>query len=592
MPCSVENLCLNILYIQGVYLRKCRQQKNGKEYCYWQLVESYRTERSSRQRVIANLGELDGPTRCGIKQLVTGNHEHVYQASLLGDELPPQWVEIDPSKVKVERVKQFGGAWLGLQLLERLRLVEFMEKAMNSGKEDIPWPVMASVLVLSRLLDPSSELRIAQHLFERTALSDLLGLPVDKVNDDRLYRALDALLPHTEALEKHLKQQLGELFQIDYDVLLYDVTSTYFEGQALRNQKAKRGYSRDHRGDCKQVCIALIVSKCGMPFAYELFDGNRHDSTTVKEIILSIERKFGAADRVWVMDRGMTSEDNIEFLKARGQHYILGTPKSTLHHYEQQLLDDNWDTVHEGLEVKLCPTEDGQETFILCRSAKRHEKEKAMHDRFTTRMEAGLEKIALSCTKRRQNVVMIAERVGRLKQQFSRAAALFDIKVTEQDGRAQISWTKPETSSDWATLSEGCYILRSNITTWSADELWTAYIQLTQAEAAFRIQKSDLSIRPIWHQKTERVQAHILVCFLAFVLWKTLEQMCVQSGLGCSSRIVVDELSQICTVDVVMSTRSGVKIRRRCVSEPTKHQMILLQRLNLHLPKHLKTAEM
>ena len=575
-----------------MYLRKCRQKKNGREYCYWQLVESYRTERSSRQRVVANLGELDGPTRCGIKLLATGNHEHVYQASLLGDELPPKWVEIDASLVKAERVKQFGGAWLGLQLLEKLRLFEFMEKVMNSGKEEIPWPVMASVLVLSRLLDPSSELRIAQHLFERTALSDLLGLPIDKVNDDRLYRSLDALLPHKEALEKHLKQQLGELFHIDYDVLLYDVTSTYFEGQALSNQKAKRGYSRDHRGDCKQVCIALIVSKCGMPFAYELFDGNRHDSTTVQEIILSIEQKFGTADRVWVMDRGMTSEDNIEFLKTRGQRYILGTPKSTLRHYEQQLIEDNWDTVHEGLEVKLCPTADGQETFILCRSAKRHDKEKAMHDRFAARMEAGLEKIALSCTKRRLNVVMIAERVGRLKQQFSRAAALFDVKITEHDGRAQISWTKPEMSSDWATLSEGCYILRSNITTWSADELWTAYIQLTQAEAAFRIHKSDLSIRPIWHQKTERVQAHILVCFLAFVLWKTLEQMCVQSGLGCSSRIVLDELSQICTVDVVMSTQSGVKIRRRCVSEPTKHQAILLQRLNLHLPKHLKTAEL
>jgi len=580
------------MYIQGVYLRKCRQKKNGREYSYWQLVETYRTERGPRQRVVANLGELDGPGRSGIKQLATDNHAHVHQPSLLGDELPPQWVEIDASRVKAERVKQFGGVWLGLQVIERLRLFEFMDKVMPSGKEDIPWPVMASVLVLSRLLDPSSELRIAQHLFERTALSELLGIPTDKVNDDRLYRALDALLPHKEALEKHLKQQLGELFHIDYDVLLYDVTSTYFEGQALSNEQAKRGYSRDHRGDCKQVCIALIVSKCGMPFAYELFDGNRHDSTTVKEIILNIEQKFGAADRVWVMDRGMTSEDNIEFLKTRGQHYILGTPKSTLRHYEQQLLEGNWDVVHEGLEVKLCPTPDGQETFILCRSANRHEKEKAMHDRFATRLEAGLEKIALSCTMRRQNVLTIAQRVGRLKQQFSRAARLFDVKITELEGRAQLSWTMPKTQSEWATLSEGCYILRSNITTWSADELWTAYIQLTQAEAAFRIHKSDLSIRPVWHQKTERVQAHILVCFLAFVLWKTLEQMCVQSGLGSSSRIVLDELSQIHTVDVVMSTKTGVKIRRRCVSEPTKHQSILLQRLGLHLPKHLKTADM
>ncbi len=585
MLCSVENEYENIVYIQGMYLRKCRQNKGGREYCYWQLVESYRPERGARQRVVANLGELDLPSQKGMRQFATGQQTRVYQTSLLEENSPPQWVVVDTSSVTVDRVKQYGGAWLCIQVIDRLHLSGFLKEVMPRGRESVPWHSMALVLVISRLLEPSSELQIAQHLFERTSLSDLLGIPKHKLNDDRLYRALDALLPHKQALERHLKNRLGELFQIEYDLLLYDVTSTYFEGQANRNEQAKRGYSRDHRGDCKQVCIALVVSKCGMPFAYELFDGNRHDSTTVQEIILSIEAKFGSADRVWVMDRGMTSEDNIEFLKTRGQHYIIGTPKSCLKQYEQQLLEGNWDVVHEGLEVKLCPTPDGQETFVLCRSANRHEKEKAMHDRFAACYEEGLEKIAKNCLNRRQDVVTTAQRVGRLKQQYSRASGLFDVKITELDGRAQISWTKLEEWSSWATLSEGCYILRSNMTSWSANDLWKAYIQLTQAEAAFRIHKSDLAIRPIWHQKTERVHAHILVCFMAFVLWKTLEQMCVQSGLGDSPRIVLDELSQIYTVDVWMATKNGQKIRHRTISEPTKHQLILLQRLGLYLPR-------
>ena len=239
-------------------------------------------------------------------------------------------------------------------------------------------------------------------------------MPVGKVNDDRLYRALDALLPHKDELEKHLKDRLGELFEIEYDLLLYDVTSTYFEGLAESNEQAKRGYSRDHRGDCKQVCIALVVSKCGMPLAYEVFDGNRHDSTTVEEIVTSIESKYGSADRIWVMDRGMTSEENIEFLKENGQRYILGTPKSALKTFESKLLEQGWDTVHEGLEVKLCPCPDGAETFILCRSAQRREKEKAMHERFEKKIEAGLTKIAAGCAKKRQKPIAVARRVGKL----------------------------------------------------------------------------------------------------------------------------------------------------------------------------------
>jgi len=574
-----------------MFLRKCRQRKNGQDYAYWQLVESYRTQGGPRQRVVAHLGDMDACGRIGVKEAASGNEDHVHQGRLF-DDSKPRWVEVNTSRVKVERTRFFGGVWLGLQILGKLELVEFLESVMPRGREEIAWSMMSLVLVLSRLCDPSSELYIAEHLYERTALGDLLGVPVGKVNDDRLYRALDALLPHKSELERHLKGTLGELFELEYDLLLYDVTSTYFEGLAESNEQAKRGYSRDHRPDCKQVCIALVVSKCGMPLSYEVFDGNRNDSTTVEEIVQSIESKYGSADRIWVMDRGMVSEENVEFLRENGQRYILGTAKGTLRRFERELLEGGWETIREGLEVKLCPCPDGDETFILCRSSERREKEKAMHERFEKRIEAGLEKITAGSRKRRQKPVAVAQRIGRLLGANSRAAGLFKIDVKEVGGRAEVVWSKVDAWREWSTLSEGCYLLRSNITHWSAEELWKAYIQLTQAEAAFRITKSDLSIRPIWHQHKERVQAHILVCFLAYVIWKALGQLCQRAGLGDEPRKVFDEIAQIQMVDVVLPTRSGVNIRRRCVAQPTKHQAILLQRLGLTLPTHLEIHEM
>ena len=574
-----------------MFLRKCRQRKNGQDYGYWQLVESYRTQRGPRQRVVAHLGDLDECGRIGVKVAASGNEDRVDQSGLF-DDSKPRWAQIDTSRVKVERTRFFGGPWLGLQVLDKLELVEFLDSVMPRGREDIAWSMMSLVLVLSRLCDPSSELYIAEHLYERTALGDLLGVPVGRVNDDRLYRALDALLPHKSMLEKHLKERLGELFEIEYDLLLYDVTSTYFEGLAEGNEQAKRGYSRDHRGDCKQVCIALVVSKCGMPLAYEVFDGNRNDSTTVEQIVESIQSKYGSAERIWVMDRGMVSQENLEFLRSNGQRYILGTPKGTLKRFERELLSGGWETIRDGLEVKLCPCPDGQETFILCRSSERREKERGMHDRFEKRIEAGLEKIADACCKYKRKPSVIERRVGRLLGQNSRAAGLFKVEVNDKDGRAEVVWSKVDAWREWSDLSEGCYLLRSNITDWSAEELWRAYIQLTAAEAAFRITKGDLSIRPIWHQKKERVQAHILVCFLAYVIWKALGQLCQRAGLGDEPRKVFDEISQIQMVDVVLPTESGVNIRRRCVAQPTKHQAILLQRLGLTLPAQLKMHRM
>ena len=566
-----------------MFIRPCYRRKNGKRHAYWALMESYRTERGPRQRVVAYLGQLDEPQRLGVKQAAEGK-QGSHQKRLF-DDVRPQWVEVDVKRVRVENRRDFGGPWLGLELVEQLGLKDFLDRTIPTGREDISWSLMALVLVLCRLCDPSSELHIAEHFYAQSALSDLLGIPPEKVNEQRLYRALDSLLPHKEALEVFLKNRLGELFGLEYDLLLYDVTSTYFEGQAEANPLAKRGYSRDHRPDCKQVCIGLVVSKCGMPLGYEVFAGNRVDVTTLQEIVQTMERRYGRADRIWVGDRGMVSADNIAFLKQSGRQYIVGTPKSMLKQFERELLSEDWHTIRDGLEVKLCLSPDGDETFVLCRSRDRREKEKAMHGRFEQRIEEGLRRIETSCRKQRLEPVVVAQRLGRLMGQNSRAAGLFHTEIkSTADGRAILDWKKIDTWRDWAALSEGCYLLRTNVKDWSDEDLWKAYIQLTEAEAAFRVHKSDLALRPIWHQKEDRVLAHILVCFLAYVLWKTLSQRCQRAGLGHEPRRVFEELGKIQLVDVILPTRQGTEISRRCVTQPTDHQAILLTHLKIDLP--------
>jgi len=573
-----------------MYLRCCFRKKDGKRHAYWALVESHRTARGPRQRVVAYLGEMDERGRVGVQQCAS--ERTAYQPGLFAD-AEPEWVEVDLKRVRVERSRRFGGVWLGQQLLRRLELDRFLAETLPGGREQIPWAVMAQVLVLGRLCEPSSELHLAERFYGASALSDLLGVPVEKVNDDRLYRALDALLPHKRALEKHLKEKLGELFELDYDLLLYDVTSTYFEGEAAGNDLAARGYSRDHRCDCKQVNIALVVSRCGMPLGYEVFAGNRNDTTTVEELVTHIEGLYGRANRIWVMDRGMVSEDNVRFLRRGGRRYIIGTAKNLLRKFERELLAEDWKQVHEGLQVRLAPAPDGEEVFILCRSAERRAKEAAMHERFEKRIEEGLEKIAARCRKRKQKAVAVATRVGRLLGRNTRAAALFDVEVKEDAaGGAQLRWKKLAAWRDWARVSEGCYVLRSNVTDWTPEELWRAYIQLTEAEAAFRIQKTDLELRPVWHQRQDRVEAHILICFLAYVLWKALAATCRQAGLGDEPRQVFEALAEIAVVDVVLPTRNGITIRKRCISRPTEHQNILLQHLGLALPSSLKIAAM
>ena len=416
------------------------------------------------------------------------------------------------------------------------------------------------------------------------------------MNDDRLYRALDQLLPHKVAIEQHLVKRLGELFDLSYDLLLYDVTSTYFEGLAERNALAQRGHSRDHRPDCKQVCIALVVTREGMPLGYEVFAGNRTDVTTVEEIVETMETRYGMAQRVWVMDRGMSSADNVAWLRETKRRYLIGTPKSELKKWSREIADaKDWRTVRDGVEVKLCAGPDGTETFLLCRSADRREKERAMHERFAKRIEERLASLGRRIERSRKALdrEAIGRQIGRILQKNSRAAGRYAIRVEEDPSKPaglRLVWSTQPEWDDWARHSEGTYILRTNVREWSEEELWRTYVQLTEAEAAFRIHKSDLSIRPIWHQKAERVQAHILVCFLAYVLWKTLEQWQQRAGLGNSPRTILQELGRIQSADVVLPLADSPhrELRIRCVVRPDEAQAMLLDRLGLRLPERLR----
>ncbi|HEY0983652.1 IS1634 family transposase, partial [Schlesneria sp.] len=548
-----------------MFIRQYFRKENGRRTAYWALVESYRTASGPRQRIVSWLGKLDEAGRLGVRLAADGTGKQSESASpssgpiaaraveLLGRQLrfefdddesaaEPRWGEVNTADVRVEHLRQFGGPWLALHLIRTLQLDSFLERTIPEGRERVGWDISSLILMIARLLEPSSELHTAEQWYPKTALPDLLGVPEERLNDSRLYRAMDALLPHKEALECHLKNRLGTLFDLKYDLLLYDVTSTYFEGEA-NFELAKRGYSRDQRSDCKQVCIGLVVSRCGMPLGYEVFQGNTIDVTTVETVVETMERRYGKSDRIWVMDRGMVSEDRIKFLRDGGRRYIIGTPKSMLKKFEAEILKENWHSIRDGLEVKIVPwpqdddddepTDASPEKFILCRSRERSKKEEAITQKFEKRIEEALSRMKTRCEKQHRDVQKVEREIGRLLGQNTRAARLFSVKVTSTDeGAAQIEWSKITDNRNWATLSAGCYLLRTNVSDWSDEDLWKAYIQLTEAEAAFRIHKSDLSIRPVWHQKQDRVLAHILVCFIAYALWKTLAQLCQRAGLG------------------------------------------------------------
>lgn len=593
-----------------MFLRRCERRKNGKRHTYWALVESHRTVRGSRQRVVAYLGELspseqDGWTKLGAhlegKEADKRPQRTLFDPPVARDRDDEAPVKVRLKDVRLERLRDFGDVWLAWGLWRMLGLDSLLSRLLPEGREDVPWATVAAILAIARFCEPSSELHIEEKWYRRTALEDLLGVVPEKIHTDRLYTALDRLLPHKAAIETHLKKRFGELFELKCDLLLYDVTSTYFEGDMEGCPIAKRGYSRDSRGDRPQVCIGLVVTEEGFPLGYEVFAGNTHDSKTVKRMIEALECKHGSLNRIWVMDRGMVSDANLEFLRERGAKYIVGTPKSMLRAFEKEIAEQNWVTAQEGVDVKLVKAPDGDETFLLARSVDRRSKELAMHEKFIANMEEGLVKLkAAAESGRLRDEAIAGQRLGRLRERFWRASKAFDVtiaKLASPIGKQhlEISWSRNTTFHEWSQLADGCYLLRTNLTGEDPATLWRRYIQLTEAEWAFRIAKDELAIRPVWHQKENRVRAHVLVCFLAYAMWKTLAGWMKGAGLGDAPRTVLYELAKIKSGDIVLPAESAggtrTTVRLRHVTEPEADQKVLLHRLGLTLPKRIKRID-
>ena len=507
------------------------------------------------------------------------------------------------NKVRLERTRQFGACWLGLELWRRLALDQFFQEAVDEEEADVEWSRVAAVLAINRLCAPGSELAIEQRWYPATALDDLLGIEEDKINDTRLYRCLDKILPHKTKLERHLKQRYGELFGAEFDVLLYDLTSSYVEGAAEKNPMIRRGYSRDHRPDCEQLVIALIVNSEGFPFSYETFDGNRADVSTMETILRMVERKYGQARRVWVFDRGIVSEENLQAVRKRGGQYLVGTPRSQMKQFEEELLKDDWLQVRPEVEVKKVAIPKGEETFILCRTSGRKEKEKAIRNRFSSRMEDALKRLAKTIeTGRLKDRHKMERRLGRIQAQHSQVNDLYEIALRDTPEGVRLQWEVKKDRQVWRGLREGAYMLRTNLQAGTAEELWARYMQLTEAEASFRALKSELSIRPLFHQLERRVKAHVMVAFLGYALWVTLKHLLkrrpaivpqpsvsgVNNAHPLSAMKALALLSTLQSADIVLPTTDGREIRLRRITELNAEQKSLLHQLGLNLPEHFE----
>ena len=593
-----------------MFLRPNHRSKDGKEHTYWSLVESVRTPDGPRQRTLCHLGELNGSDQARWLRTVEVFNEHgeAQQLKLFPSHVEPpaddpQVARVLVNQVRLERTRQFGACYLGLELWRRLDLDRFFEQAVDDDPADVPWSRVAALLAVNRLCAPGSELAIEQRWYPSTALDDLLGIEEGKINDTRLYRCLDRMLPHKTELERHLKERYGALFGAEFDVLLYDLTSTYVEGAAEKNPMMRRGYSRDHRPDCEQMVIALIVNSEGFPFSYETFDGNRADVSTMETILRMVERKYGKARRIWVFDRGIVSEENLAAIRKRGGQYLVGTPRSQMKRFEAELLKDDWTQVRPEVEVKKVAIAQGAETYILCRTSGRKEKEKAIRNRFSSSMEKalkGLQKtIALGRLKDRN---MMERRLGKIQARHPSVNDLYDVSVRDTAEGVRLFWQIKEDRKNWRESREGAYLLRTNLQADTAEELWRKYMQLTEAEASFRALKSELSIRPLFHQLEPRIKAHVMVAFLGYALWVTLKHLLkrraamvpkpsvsgVENAQPFSPMQALSLLSTLQSADIVLPTTDGREIRLRRITEPTAEQKSLLQQLSLSLPDRLE----
>ena len=595
-----------------MFLRRYRRTKDGKTHTYYALVEAVRTAAGPRQRVVAHLGELNHEQERRWQRTVVFHNRQgdAEQLRLFPDDdnlpLPddPDIVRIRLASVGWTNPRRFGDIWLARWLWHYLNLDRIVDRHIPQGEEDVRPADIVAIEVINRLCQPCSEFALAEHWYASTALEKLLGVPDALVTKDRLYRMLDRLLKAQVPIENDLKEQLGTLFQLDYELLLYDITSTYFEGLAEDNDLAKHGYSRDHRSDCKQIVIALIVTREGFPLAHQTFAGNTRDLKTVKHIVTAIETRFGKSQRVWVMDRGMIDEDSVAFLSEEGRRYLLSTRRHALKKFQSELTTPGWQYLPDNpdVQVKLLKRDDVH--YLLARSKPRRHKERAMRRRQRRGLAKDLKKLLVRISagrlKKRDKIL---EAIGRLKARYPKAHGFVTISVGP---RGQFSYVWNVAKFKEALARDGAYLLRSNQAGWSAQEFWETYIQLTVVERAFRVMKSNLLLRPIWHHYSGRSQAHVFICVLAYALWKTLDHLAKRAGLmtmihkedmehGAATakprpmtpEVILREVAQIQLGDIHLQTTDNRRLVLGRVARPEGEPKRILAALGLELPERL-----
>ena len=570
-----------------MYLKANRRDKDGKQHIYYTLNESLRVNRRRViQRCVLHLGELNTTQverwQRTIEVVQEDGQRHQLRLFTDREGHAPEAddvAEVILSSLVLRRPRQFGAAWVGCKLWEELGLGSFWERALGEEAGQAPWSKVVELLAVNRLCAPGSELSLHEKWYPQTAMDVLLDCSDEVAERNRLYRCLDRLLPHKEALEQHLAQRWKDLFGARFDIVLYDLTSTYFEGEVEGVAKAQRGYSRDNRPDCKQLLIALVVTPEGLPLSYEVFDGSRADVTTLDEIVDAVERKYGKAQRVWVFDRGIVSEENLLRLRNRTALYLVGTRKNQLKKHERRLLEGDWQMVSETVGVQIIP--EGEETYVLARSLTRAEKERAMRGR-------GIYGLMRELVRLRRSIRLgkivdprkITHRLGRLHERYARAWRYAGVEYQEQ----ALCWRWDREALRKASLRDGAYLLRTNIPEMDAARLWHNYIQLTEVESAFRVLKGEIVVRPIWHWISSRVEAHVMVAFLGYVLWVTLRQKLRAIAQSLTPWQLLDQFGRIQLIEVWFKTRDERAICLPRITQPEHAQALLLCQLGWQLP--------
>lgn len=572
-----------------MYLKAHVRCKDGKRHIYYSLTESLRVSRKRVvQRTVLHLGELNTTQLERWQRTIETVQEdgRRQQMRLFTDregQVPVDTrdvAEVVLSSLVVRRPRRFGDCWMGCKLWEELGLRAFWEEALGEERGQVPWAKVVELLAVNRLCAPRSELFIHEKWFGQTAMDLLLDCDAAVAEKDRLYRALDRMVEHKAGLEQHLADKWRDLFGAAFDVLLYDLTSTYFEGSAEEVEKAARGYSRDHRPDCQQLVIAVVVTPEGFPLTYEVFDGNRADVTTLEQMLDIVETKHGRARRIWVFDRGIVSEANLEKLRQRDGQYVVGTPRHRLENFEKQLLEGPWALINESVQVQLIP--EGQETYVLARSVERAKKEEAMRwgqirglMRDLVRLRRALRKGTLVDSDK------VLMRLGRLSERWPRAWSY--VEVNWQDEK--LSWDWDRQALRLAQHRDGAYLLRTNLSEHTPEALWRMYVQLTEVEAVFRALKGDLAIRPIWHWTSRRVEAHVMVAFLGYCLWVCLKHKLKAAAPALTPWQLLDQFGRVLQVEVWFKLKAGGAICLPRITQPEAAQALLLHQLGWALPE-------